>query len=416
MSSSEKDKNAVLARRRMPATHVLVHYDEIALKGGNRRRFENLLANAMRTALRDVPHARVLPRYGRYIVALGEGVSVDAVVARLSRVFGIARLLPAARAEPSLDDVKRRLAGIVDGIVASGEPPASFGIVTHRVRKDLPFRSLDANRELGSLVVERTGWKVHLDAPDLPILVWFVDNDAFIAFERVVGPGGLPPGAAGRVACLLSGGIDSPVACWRILKRGASAVFVHFHSAPRTSAASQDKVRELAATVLPYGQNAPLYMVPFVGTQERIVTECPAPLRVVLYRRFMMRAAEALARKEGALALVTGDSLGQVASQTLENLDTIGRAVTLPILRPLIGMHKGEIVDDARRIGTYETSIEPHDDCCSFLMPRNPSTQAKARHVESAETALDVEAEVRTLVESAERESIQGAFAASRKR
>ena len=306
----------------------------------------------------------------------------------------------------NLDALVERLLAEIDSGARSA--PASFAIVTHRANKDLPFTSVDVNRELGARVVDRTGWKVQLDRPELEFHVYFVEKHAYLALERLAGPGGLPSGSTGKVACLLSGGLDSPVASYRMLKRGAAVVFIHFHSAPHTSAASQDKVRELATHVLAPGQTARLWMVPFAPTQQKIITDCPPPLRVILYRRYMMRAAEAIALRAGALALVTGDSLGQVASQTLENLNTISRVVTLPVLRPLVGMHKAEIIDDARRIGCYETSIEPHDDCCSYLMPRNPATRSTPEALDRAEEALDTDAEVAALVEAAELETILG--------
>jgi len=425
VTDSEKDKSPETARASLCVTHVLVHYDEIALKGGNRRFFENRLAKGIRTALKGLGtgengQCRVQPKHGRFLVKLGrgdtkgpdgtdpEGAPIEEVCRRLETVFGVARFSPCVRIDPTLENAAARLEELVDDMVARGISPESFAIVTHRARKDLPFQSLDANKHLGSVVHTRTGWPVKLKNPDLPIHVWFVDKDAFIAVERVAGPGGLPAGSTGRVVCLLSGGIDSPVSSYRIMKRGTSPIFVHFHSAPHTSTESQEKVRELAIKILHHGQRARLYMIPFAATQQRIITECPAPLRVVLYRRYMIRAAEAIALRDGAQALVTGDSLGQVASQTLENIDTIARVATLPILRPLVGMHKAEIVDDARAIGTYETSIEPHDDCCSFLMPPNPATRSTPEQLEEAEEALDTEAEIAELLEKAEVETIVG--------
>jgi len=408
VSSPEKEKSAPSARDILEATHILVHYDEIALKGGNRRMFEACLERNIRAALRGLGECRVRRKYGRFLVKLGDRTTVDEACRRLARVVGIARFSPCIRLDPRLDAAKEHLALLVDRLLEDGKSPSSFAITTHRARKDLPFRSIDANRELGSLVVEKTGWKVRLDDPELPIHVWFVDHDAFVAVERLAGPGGLPSGSTGLVASLLSGGIDSPVATCRIIKRGAEVVLIHFHSFPHTSVASQDKVRELASLILQHGKTARLHMVPFAATQQRIVTECPAPLRVILYRRYMIRAAQAIAFQERALALVTGESLGQVASQTLENLDTIQQVATLPILRPLIGMHKAEIIEDARRIGTYETSIEPHDDCCSFLMPPKPATRSTPTQLEEAEGALDTEREIRELLESTEIEEIEG--------
>jgi thiamine biosynthesis protein ThiI len=258
---------------------------------------------------------------------------------------------------------------------------------------------MDVEREVGAHVGGRTGWPVSLDHPAVTLWIELVNGVALVGAARFAGPGGLPTGVAGRVMCLLSGGIDSPVAAYRLLRRGATCAHVHFHSHPYTGIESQEKARELAERIQPAGRRARLYLVPFAELQRRIVAACPAPLRVVLYRRFMFRVAEALARREKALAVVTGENLGQVASQTLENLRSIDAAVALPVLRPLIGLDKVEIIAEARAQGTYELSIAPHGDCCSFLMPPNPATRSTPEELERAETPLDVSAEVAALVE-----------------
>jgi thiamine biosynthesis protein ThiI len=311
-------------------------------------------------------------------------------------VFGVEHVLPVVDAGPSLEAIEEAAAAAVDG--ESGA--RTFGVRARRATKDLPFTSMDVQRRVGARIQAATGWTVDLEHPDVPVRVEVVNKSAFVGFGGARGPGGLPTGVSGRVACLISGGIDSPVAAYQLLRRGATMVYVHFHSYPHTGIESQEKARELASLVHPLGHHAKLYLVPFAELQRRIVVECPAALRVVLYRRFMVRATEAIAREEGALALVTGESLGQVASQTLENLRVIDDAARLPILRPLIGLDKLEIVDMARRIGTYETSIEPHGDCCSFLMPPNPATRSRPGDLAEAEKVFDVEAETRRLVES----------------
>ena len=252
---------------------------------------------------------------------------------------------------------------------------------------------------------EQKGWKVSLDTPELPIDVYIVEDAAYVAFRRDAGPGGMPHGTAGPVGCLLSGGIDSPVAAYRMIRRGCAPIFVHFHSAPFTDEASQEKVIDLARHLMRYKRAAPLYLVPFAELQRRIVAETKPAYRVILYRRFMMRCAERIAISHGARALVTGEALGQVASQTLENLATIDDVTTIPVLRPLIGFDKLEIVREAERIGTFETSIEPHDDCCSFLMPQNPATHTRPSDLEKAEADfdIDIDIEIEKLVEAAEK-------------
>jgi thiamine biosynthesis protein ThiI len=278
---------------------------------------------------------------------------------------------------------------MVDRFVA-GRAFASFGVRARRVDKSLPFRSRDVAREIGARVQARTGARVDLDAPELWIELHVLHGEALLLHERWPGPGGLPVGSAGHALALVSGGIDSPVAAWLLAKRGCRMSFAHFHSAPYTSEASQRKVRDAVAFLADWIGPSRLWLVPFAELQQTLVREAPAEPRIVLYRRFMLRIAEALAERDGALALVTGESVGQVSSQTLANLDTINRAATLPVLRPLVGSDKSEIVSLAQAIGTYAISIEPDEDCCSFLMPRQPATWTRPEAIEAIERGLDV--------------------------
>jgi len=243
---------------------------------------------------------------------------------------------------------------------------------------------------------------VNLSNPEFTIRVEALTREAFYSFGTVRGPGGLPVGASGRVACLLSGGIDSPVAAWRMLRRGCRVIFIHFHSYPILSRASQEKARELAALLTRYQYHSRLFLVPFGDIQQRVVLAVPPPLRVVVYRRLMMRIAERIARMHRAQGLVTGDVVGQVASQTLENMATIGSVVTLPVLRPLVGMDKEEITAEAIRLGTYPISIIPDQDCCTLFTPKHPATKAKPYEVERAEADLPIEEIVAQAVAAAE--------------
>jgi thiamine biosynthesis protein ThiI len=224
----------------------------------------------------------------------------------------------------------------------------------------------------------------------------------FVWTDRVEGPGGLPTGTGGKVVVLLSGGIDSPVAAWRIMRRGCTAVFVHFHSAPQTNRESQEKALEITRLLASNQLRSRVHMVPFLDIQKRIMVETPVETRVILYRRFMMRIAERIAHREKARALVTGDSLGQVASQTLENIDVISRSVEMPILRPLVGSDKQEIVTLARTIGTYQISILPDQDCCSLFVPKHPETRARLDHIERIEATLDVSAEMEASIDASQ--------------
>ena len=387
-------------------THLVIHYNEVALKGKNRSRFESALARNVEAGLAGHGGGEVRRIFGRLLARLGSQDAWAGAAAAAARVFGVAHILPVIRVEPTLEAI-----GLAtDRALETEDRPLAFAIQAKRSTKDFPFGSMDVARTLGDRVRALKGWRVDLDNPELTIRVELVNGAAFLGFGRFRGPGGLPTGMAGKVACLLSGGIDSPVAAFQLLRRGSTAVYVHFHSHPHTGLESLDKARELASLVQPSGRKSPLYLVPFAELQRRIVATCPAPFRVLIYRRFMLRAAEAIARREGALATVTGENLGQVASQTLENLRSIESVATLPVLRPLIGMDKLDIIAIARRIGTYETSIEPHGDCCSFLMPANPATHSLPEELDAAEGALDVPAEVDRLVAETQVETVRGEF------
>ena len=258
------------------------------------------------------------------------------------------------------------------------------------------------NVSLGALVEHETGARVDLARPDLNIRVDVFASGAFVWTDEEQGAGGLPVGTGGRVAVLMSGGIDSPVAAWRMIRRGCRATLVHFHSFPLVEGRSREKARELAGALNAYQLDTRLYLTPFADVQRAIILSTPGPLRVVAYRRFMMRIAEAVARREGAQALVTGESLGQVGSQTLANISAVGDAATLSVLRPLAGMDKAEIIEQAQAIGTYETSILPDEDCCSLFVPRSPSTAVSVEQAQEVERGLDVEALVARAIEAAE--------------
>jgi thiamine biosynthesis protein ThiI len=276
-------------------------------------------------------------------------------------------------------------------------------VLTKRADKRFPLPSPAVNAWLGARVQAATGAPVDLRHPALTIAVELLPGRAFFALEKVAGAGGLPVGTSGRVLALLSGGIDSPVAAWRMMRRGCRVDFVHFHSAPLLDRRGEEKARELARRLVRWELEAVFYAVPFAEVQRQIVAAVGRPLRVVLYRRMMLRIAEALARDGGAEALVTGDSLGQVASQTLANLAVIGAATTLPVLRPLLGFDKGEIAEQAARLGTLETSIQPDADCCQLFVPRHPATRAEPMAVAAAEARLDVPELVALAVSATER-------------
>jgi thiamine biosynthesis protein ThiI len=278
----------------------------------------------------------------------------------------------------------------------------SFAIRCARSDKRFPMKSPEIERELGNFVQARTGWPVNLSSPDLTLHVLVDENGLFTWDRRIRGPGGLPVGVGGRATCMISGGIDSPVAAWLMMKRGMHLDFIHFHSVPRTDPASLEKVVDLVRILVRYQGPARLAMVPLLPIQEQIAARCPADLRVLLYRRFMLRLAEHAARRFRSDAVITGESLGQVASQTIQNIRAVQAVATFPVVRPLISLDKAEIIDRARRIGTYETSILPHFDCCSFLLPDKPATRSTASELEDSETALDSPALVEEALDGVE--------------
>ncbi|MFQ5682390.1 MAG: tRNA uracil 4-sulfurtransferase ThiI [Candidatus Binatia bacterium] len=376
---------------------ILVRYHEVALKKGNRPYFVELLKRNLVSSVKGLGlrENRSLP--GRLLLIFSEESDLKEISRRLRWVFGVANFSPVERTALDLKTLEHR---ILESL--NGRQFASFRIDTKRGYKDFPFTSPEINREVGRVVKERTGARVDLNNAEFTISIEILPHDAFFGFDKITGAGGLPVGASGRVLSLISGGIDSPVAACRMMQRGCRIVFVHFHSAPYLDKTSQDKVCDLVQLLTRYQFSSRLYLVPFGEIQRQIVAAVLRPLRVVLYRRMMMRIGEAIARKEKAKALVTGESLAQVASQTLENLAVIEKSTTLPILRPLVGMDKQEIIDQARRIGTFETSVIPDQDCCQLFIPRHPATKAKLPDVENAEAKLDLPGLTQVGVENAE--------------
>lgn len=320
---------------------------------------------------------------------------------RLKHVFGVANFASAWEVPADMDSIRTTLAALV-----KERSFRSFKIEARRGTKDFPLNSQQINEQLGAMVQQLTGAAVRLEEPDQACYVEIAGPSAYLYFERIPGCGGLPTGTGGRVLCLLSGGIDSPVAAFRMMRRGCIVSFVHFHSFPHTTAESQQKVRRLVEILARYQLAGNLFLVPFAEVQREIVAYAPPPLRVILYRRFMVRIAEALAAREKALGLVTGDSLGQVASQTLENLRVVSAVAGLPLFRPLIGSDKEEIMRWAREIETYEISIQPDEDCCTMFVPKHPETMARLERVEQAEAALEVSRLVGNSLSAVTRETL----------
>jgi len=381
---------------------VLVRYHEVALKKGNRPYFVELLKRNLVSAVKGLglEEAKSLP--ARLLLSFGAGGNAEEIRRRIEGVFGVANFSFAERVPRDLDALQARVLDALDG-----RQFASFRVDAKRADKDFPFTSPEINRKIGAAIKERSGARVDLKNGELTISIEILPRDAFFAFDKIAGAGGLPVGASGRVVTLISGGIDSPVAAYRMMQRGCRLIFVHFHGAPYLDATSQEKVRQLVQILTRHQFTSRLYLVPFGEIQRQIVAAVLRPLRVVLYRRMMLRIAEAIARREKASALVTGESLAQVASQTLENMTVIEKAAGLSILRPLVGMDKQEIIDQARRIGTFETSAIPDQDCCQLFVPKHPATKARLADVEDSESRLDIPALTQLGVEKAEKEEFK---------
>jgi thiamine biosynthesis protein ThiI len=376
---------------------VLVRFHEIALKGGNRAFFVEKLVQHLRRACADLGRVHVQSYQGRIALEADDGVDWPALKERLERSFGIANF---SRVHEAPRDIEGLREAVLQSLV--GRPFASFRVRTRRSDKSFPLRSAEIDRRLGAAIGAASGARVDLENAELTLFNEVLHDRVLFSFERLPGPGGIPVGGSGRVLALLSGGIDSPVAAWRMMKRGCSVHLVNFHAFPLQDRTMIDKVCELAQVLSRWQLRSRLLLVPFAEVQQTIVASCPAPLRVVLYRRFMLRIAEAHARRVRAKALVTGDSLGQVASQTLDNLATVGEAASLPLLRPLIGMDKQEITTQAEALGSFPISTLPDQDCCQLFVPRSPATSAGLDEVRAAEASLDVAGLVSAALRAAE--------------
>ena len=378
-----------------------VHYAEVGLKGKNRIFFEKRLASNIKTTLRGTGYTEVKRLHDRILVRLEKSADVPEIKKRLQQVMGIAYFELACPTESDLTAIKETALQQI-----RGRNCESLKVETRRTDKTFPLTSPQISAEVGGYLIEKTGARADMHNPDLVCWIKITQQGAYISTEKIRGIGGLPVGVSGKVLVMLSGGIDSPVAAWQMIKRGAKAVFIHFYSYPYTDKASLEKVIELAQILAVSNYRSTVYLVPFAELQQIIVTGTPAPLRVLLYRRMMIRIAQRVATTVDAEALVTGESLAQVASQTLTNLRTIEAIADIPILRPLIGEDKAEIIEKAQRIGTFDVSTRPHQDCCSLFVPKHPATRASLAELENAELDLDIEALVEEALNNLEKQVV----------
>ncbi len=383
---------------------LIVRVGEVALKGMNKPFFERMLAERIvkRLEMAGYGSAEVKRQEGLIFVRFDRSLGYEALAKEISKVFGVASISPAVEAEPDLDAIGEEAVRLMlDMIETKGI--GTFKVEAKRADKSFPVTSPEIARRVGASVLK--GCKVlRVDVHD-PDVYLFVDgrhDRSYIYTDKIKGFGGLPLGTNGKGLILLSGGIDSPVAAWMMAKRGMMIEAVHFHSYPYTSPRAQEKVEELAGIVASYCGNFRMHVINILPIQEEIVQHCPEAETTIHVRRFMMRIAEQIAKKCGAMMLITGENLGQVASQTAEALVVTDASVSMPVMRPLIAMDKVDIIAKAEEIGTFEKSIEPYEDCCTVFLPKHPTTKPKLERIEKSEAALDVEALIKAAVESEE--------------
>jgi thiamine biosynthesis protein ThiI len=384
---------------------LLIRYGEIGTKGKNRYVFEQRLQANIERALRGLGIDQVERAHARFYVPL-QANAAD-MVHRLEKVFGIASISPVKRVPLSKEAITEAALEIMGARlskeVLSGPAQRTFKVETKRANKGFPYTSPEMNRDLGADLLQAfPNLSVDVHEPQLTLQVEIRENFSYVYTEKIPGPGGLPVGVSGKGVLLLSGGIDSPAAGYLMMKRGVAPIAVHFHSPPFTSERSREKVLDLARVLADYGGPIPVHVVHFTEIQKAINAHCPPKLMITIMRRLMLRLAEAIACQEGALALITGESLGQVASQTMASILMTNQVVELPVFRPLIGADKLEIVELAQRIGTYKLSIQPYEDCCTIFVPRHPETHPKQREVDAAEARLPVEALLKEALERTE--------------
>jgi thiamine biosynthesis protein ThiI len=383
--------------------HILIHWSEIGLKGRNQPEFVARLLKNIRVATAGIGVSKISRRGGGFLIEFEKDLAYDSLEKVFGKIPGVANFMGVCRVSPDLTELKKGLASSIisryhsffgrtaprSGI--SGRTFETFAVAANRSDKLFPLGSQEINREIGEWIIRQTGAAVDLERPDFTIFIEASQKEILFGFEKMRGLGGLPAGSSGTAVSMLSGGIDSPVAAFQMMKRGCRIVFAHFHSYPYIPRTSQEKAIQLVQALNRYQYDSTLYLIPFGDLQKRLLLEAPPRYLVILYRRFMVRIAEAIARREHAGALVTGESVGQVASQTLENMGVVGAVAILPLLRPLAGTNKEEIIAQARRIGTYDISIIPDQDCCQLFVPKHPATRAKLEIIERIEVNLPIE-------------------------
>ncbi|HHV46074.1 MAG TPA: tRNA 4-thiouridine(8) synthase ThiI [Tissierellia bacterium] len=371
---------------------------EVALKGKNRRYFEDKLVSHVRRAMHGLHYEKIYKEQGKIYIETDEN-SFEKIINRMKKVFGIVYISPCLRTGKDINDIEQAVLKIMD-YVKKRKDAKTFKVETHRVDKNFPITSPEFSRKMGAVILKNTeGFSVDVNNPDIYVYIDIKQN-VYVYTDRIKAYGGLPLGTNGRGLLLLSGGIDSPVAGFLMAKRGVEISAVHFHSYPFTSERAEEKVKKLAKILSLYAGRIRMYSVNILNIQKELSEKCPEDEMTILSRRFMMRIAERIARDNGIDALITGESLGQVASQTIQGINVTNASVDIPVLRPLIGMDKVQIIDIAKDIETYETSILPYDDCCTLFLPKHPVTKPRLEDIERSEENIDVDGLVNKALES----------------
>jgi len=371
---------------------IVIHYSEIATKGGNRPFFEEKLTSSLKDSLGSFV-TKVYKRYGRIVADINPKADLESINSILSTLPGVAFFSFALSSKLDIKELEKSALKLIEK-----EDFETFKVSARRSNKDFRLRSDQINIEVGSFIVDKLNKKVQMKNPDIEVHVDVCEKEAFVYCCKHPGIGGLPLGSGGKLVCSLSGGIDSPVAAFMMMKRGCRIIFVHFFNNTQASSSVKSKIRNLVQQLTRIQLNSKLYIVPFDEIQKEIIKGIPSESRMIIYRRFMMRILNEIAKREKSKAIVTGDSLGQVASQTVENLQCIYAASGIPVFSPLIGLNKEEIIILSKKIGTYELSIEPYPDCCSFMIAKHPETRANCEKIIVLEESIQ---EKDALIESA---------------
>jgi tRNA uracil 4-sulfurtransferase len=378
---------------------ILVKYGEIALKGKNRSFFEDELRLRVKEKLKGYPNVVVKKNYDRLTVILN-GHPYEPIIKKLQEVFGIQVLTLAVKCETDIETVKKTA---LAAVLEAGPDVKTFKVTGKRKTKNYPINSMELNQVLGAhILINTEHLKVDVHNPDVNVRIEIKEKEAYVSCLQFQGAGGLPVGVAGKVMVMLSGGIDSPVASYLTLKRGARIEMVHFHSPPFTSERARQKVEDLTRQLTQYGGKIVMHVVPFTKVQKEIKDRIPENYSMTVMRRFMLRITEMLAENNNAFAIVTGESLGQVASQTLHSMHTINEVTNMPVLRPVITMDKLEIMDIAHKIGTYDISIRPYEDCCTVFLPSAPKTKPNREKANRFELNIAIDELVQDAVDRTE--------------